>query len=218
MHRLLRDKGLVCSVRRVNRLMREMGVKARTTGLYSWNPGRHLFYSGTGNQLANASDPEGPGQQWAGDFTYLKVGNVFLYYAVVLDLYSRRLVGWSFSRSRNSELTKSALRMALVNHPPRSGCLFHSDQGVEYAAHDFRELVESAGMVRSMSRKGHPGDNAKVESFFHSLKSEVVHGRSFKNEFELVAQIIEYIAFYNESRIHSSLGYQSPVNYEKLCA
>jgi transposase InsO family protein len=173
--------------------MREMGVAASTTGLYQWRPGQHAFYSSTGNQLAQCADPTGPGQQWVGDFTYLKTRQGWLYLAVVLDLWSRKVVGWSVSRSRNSILTRSALQMGLSRETIMSGCLFHSDQGIEYAAHDFRELVESAGMVRSMSRKGNPLDNAVAESFFHTYKAELVDQRVFESDIEAVAQTGELI-------------------------
>lgn len=198
--------------------MKELGIKACTTGLYVWTPGKHEFYSSAGNQLAKAEEPGEPGAQWAGDFTYIRTQTGWLYHAVVLDLYSRKVVGWSFSRQRNAELTKSALKMALQREQPKRGCICHSDQGIEYAAHEYRQLVESAGMTRSMSRKGNPLDNAKVESFFHSMKSEMVHHRVFDNEIDAVASIIEYINFYNKERLHSGLGFQSPTEYEKLCA
>jgi len=217
-HKALRYQGHSCSRRRVRRLMRELKIKASTTGLYAWRPGQHEFYSSTGNQLALLNEPQGPGEQWAGDFTYIKTHQGWFYHAVVLDLYSRKVVGWSFSRKRNAELTKSALRMALHRHPPKPGCLFHSDQGIEYAAHEYRDMVESAGMVRSMSRKGNPLDNATVESFFHSMKAELIHHKQFDNEIEAVAHIVEFTEFYNRERLHSGIGYQSPINYEKLCA
>ena len=198
--------------------MRELGIKASTTGLYAWRPGQHEFYSCTGNQLKAEDKPVVVGIQWASDFTYIKTRTGWLYHAVVLDLYSRKVVGWSFSRKRNADLTKSALRMALSREAPQPGCIFHSDQGIEYAAHEYRELVEHAGMTRSMSRKGNPLDNAMVESFFHTLKAELIHHRLFENDIEAVAHIVEYIEFYNRERLHSSLNYQSPENYEKLCA
>lgn len=153
-----------------------------------------------------------------GDFTYIKTRSGWVYHAIVMDLFSRRVVGWSFSRKHNAELTKSALKMALLRSMPMLGCIFHSDQGIEYAAHEFRELVESAGMVRSMSRKGTPIDNATMESYFHTMKAELVHQEVFENEIEAVANIMEYIDFYNRERLHSSLSYQSPIEYEKLCA
>lgn len=218
LYHLLHAKGLVCSVRRINRLMREIGIKASSTGLYAWRPGHHEFYSSTGNCLAIADSAAETGVQWAGDFTYIKTQDGWLYHAVVMDLFSRRIVGWSFSRKRNAELTKSALRMAISRHVPKAGCIFHSDQGIEYAAHEYRDLVVSAGMTRSMSRKGNPLDNARLESFFHTMKAELVHHRQFENSIDAVSHIIEYIEFYNRERLHSSLGYQSPVDYEKLCA
>lgn len=218
LHSLLRSKGIVCSVRRINRLMRELGIKASSTGLYAWRPGHHEFYSSTGNCLALVEPATETGIQWAGDFTYIKTQNGWLYHAVVMDLFSRKIVGWSFSRNRNAELTKSALRMAISRYSPEVGCIFHSDQGIEYAAHEYRDLVEEAGMIRSMSRKGNPLDNARVESFFHTMKSELVHHRQFENCIEAVSHIIEYIEFYNRERLHSSLGYQSPDDYEKICA
>ncbi len=218
LYHILRKKGFICSVRRITRLMRELGIKASSTGLYAWRPGQHEFYSSTGNQLAKQEPATNIGVQWAGDFTYIRTEAGWLYHAVVMDLYSRRIVGWSFSRIRNSELTKSALKMALGRCKPSSGCIFHSDQGVEYAAHEYRDLVESAGMVRSMSRKGTPIDNARVESFFHTMKTEMVHHHSFATSIEAVGHIIEYIEFYNRERLHSGLNYQSPEDYEKICA
>jgi len=218
LHQELIKRGYVCSRRRINRLMRELGIKASTTGLYAWRPGQHVFYSCTGNQLKHAEPAASAGVHWAGDFTYIKTRSGWLYHAVVLDLFSRKVVGWSFSQKRNAELTKSALRMALSRERPNDGCLFHSDQGIEYAAHEYRELIESAGLTRSMSRKGNPLDNATVESFFHTLKAELVHHRLFENAIEAVAYIVKYIEFYNRERLHSGIGYQSPAKYEKLCA
>jgi putative transposase len=217
-HQELRQRGYSCSRRRVNRLMRELGIKASTTGLYAWRPGQHEFYSSTGNQLSQMDYPTQSGEQWVSDFTYIRTRTGWIYHAAVLDLYSRKIIGWSFSKKRNAELTKSALRMALVRNKPQPGCLFHSDQGIEYAAHEFRDMVLDAGFVRSMSRKGNPLDNATMESFFHSMKAELIHQRSFENEIDAVAHIVEYIEFYNRDRLHSSLDYQSPERYEKLSA
>lgn len=217
-HRLLREKGFSCSRRRINRLMRELGIEASTTGLYQWKPGQHAFYSATGNQLRGSESPTGPGQQWAGDFTYLKTRRGWLYFAVVMDLYSRRVVGWSLNRERNAELTMSALRMALNRTPPDNGCLFHSDQGIEYAAHSYRDLLREAGLRRSMSRRGTPLDNAMVESFFHTFKNELVNRRVFASDVEATVEIIDYVEFYNRDRLHSGLDYESPERYEQLCA
>ncbi len=218
MHQELVQRGYSCSKRRINRLMREMGVKPSTTGLYAWRPGQHEFYSSAGNQLRKDNAMTQAGTHWAGDFTYVKTHQGWLYHAVVLDLFHRKVIGWSFSSQRNSELTKSALKMALQNERPKPGCLFHSDQGIEYAAHDYRDMLMSAGMRRSMSRKSTPTDNAIVESYFHTVKAESVQRKIYANKIEAVAEIMGFIHFYNHQRLHSSLNFQSPVNYEKLCA
>ena len=217
-HQALKNQGFSCSRRRINRLMRELDIKPKTLGLYTWQPGRHKFYSGTSNQLKLADQPTQPGQQWVGDFTYIKTRSGWLYHAAVMDLYNHKIVGWAFSRKRNAELTKSALKMALSRETICTGCLFHSDQGIEYAAHDYRELTESVGMIRSMSRRGNPLDNAAMESFFGTMKAELVHHQIYQNDIEAVASIISYIEFYNRDRLHSAIGYQSPENYGKLCA
>lgn len=121
-------------------------------------------------------------------------------------------------RDRNTELTMSALEMALSQRPIVSGCLFHSNQGTEYAALEYRDLVESAGLTRSMSRKGMPKDNAALESYFGTLKSELIHQMQFANQIEATAPIMAYIEFYNRERSHTSTGFQSPQEYERLCA
>jgi transposase InsO family protein len=217
-HQALRQKGYVCSVRRVNRLMQTLEIKASTIGLYAWQPGRQAFYENTGNNLATSGPAQGPGTHWGGDFTYINTQRGYLFFAVVMDFYTRKVIGWAGARSRNAVLTKSALVMALKHHHQKPGCLFHSDQGIEYAAYEFREVVTGAGMIQSMSRKGTPVDNAIVESFFHSMKNEAVQRKVYRNEIEAMSEIITYVNFYNQERLHSSLDYQSPLNYEKLCA
>lgn len=198
--------------------MRELGIKAITTGLYSWRPGQHEFYSCAGNQLKKEPKPNRTGKQWVGDFTHIRTHTGWLYCAVIMDLYHRRIVGWAFSSKRNSELTQSALRMALNEQRPQLGCLFHSDQGIEYAAHSYRDQLAQAGLRRSMSRRATPLDNAAMESFFHTLKAELIQRQVYANKYDAVADIVHYINFYNRDRLHSSLDYQSPINYEKLCA
>ena len=218
LHREMRQRGYSCSRRRVNRLMRKMGIKASIAGLYAWRPGQHEFYSSTGNQLGKMDSPTQSGEQWVSDFTYIRTRAGWIYHAVVLDIFTRKVIGWSFSKKRNAELTKSALRMALIRGGPKAGCLFHSDQGIEYAAHEFRDALAAAGLIRSMSRKGNPLDNAIMESYFHTMKAEPIHLHVFESAIEAVAHIVEYMEFYNRSRLHSSLGYQSPEMYEKLSA
>lgn len=155
---------------------------------------------------------------WGGDFTYIKTHQGWLYHAIILDLHSRKVVGWSFSRKRNAELTKSALRVAVQKENPKPGCLFHSDQGIEYAAHEYRDALSKAKMRRSMSRRATPTDNAIVESYFHTMKAEAVQRKTYDTDYEAVAEVMEFVRFYNKERLHSSLNFQSPEKYEKLCA
>ena len=218
MHQELVRRGYSCSKRRINRLMRELNIKSSTIGLYAWKPGQHEFYSSTGNQLGKEQPANRVGVHWGGDFTYIKTKQGWLFHAVVLDLYSRKVVGWSFSSKRNAELTKSALKVALQKEAYEKGCLFHSDQGIEYAAHEYRDMLLAAGMRRSMSRKSTPTDNAIVESYFHTFKNEVVQRRVYDSGYEAVAEAVDFINFYNRERLHTSLNYQSPENYEMLCA
>lgn len=218
LHKAMRQKGFSCSVRRITRLMKALDIKASTRGLYNWQPGRQTFFASTPNKLAEVGQAEQPGTHWAGDFTYINTKRGYLYFAVVIDLYTRKVIGWSGSRKRSAAFTKSALMTALNNKQPKPGCLFHSDQGVEYAAQEFREAVEDAGLEQSMSRKGNPIDNALVESFFHSLKTEAVQKKVYNTELEAMAEVISYVHYYNKERLHSSLDYQSPLTYEKLCA
>lgn len=218
LHQALKQKGYRCSVRRITRLMKALDITASTKGLYSWQPGRQAFYASTPNKLAELGNAEQAGTHWAGDFTYITTKRGYLFFAVVLDLYTRKVIGWSGSRTRGAALTKSALMTALRNQTPQPECLFHSDQGVEYAAQEYREAVESAGLTQSMSRKGNPIDNAQVESFFHSLKVEAVQRKVYNNELEAMAEVISYVHYYNKERLHSALDYQSPLTYEKLCA
>lgn len=214
----IKANGHAVSKTRVERLMREHGIRARHKRRYRATTNSRHSLPVAPNVLDRQFNQAMPNAAWATDITYIATAEGWLYLAVVLDLFSRKVVGWSFSRSRNSLLTQGALKMALSREQVQPGCLFHSDQGVEYAAHDFRNLVESAGMVRSMSRKGNPLDNATMESFFHSMKAELVHQQSFATDIEAVARLVEYMEFYNRERLHSGLGYQTPISYERLCA
>lgn len=198
--------------------MKALNIRPSTTGLYVWNPGKHTLYEGSGNKLREQGVAESSGTQWGGDFTYIQTEQGYLYFAVVMDFYTRKVIGWAGSSKRNAILTRSALVMALNQHTPHTGCLFHSDQGIEYAAHEFRNTVLEARMEPSKSRKGTPVDNALVESFFHSLKTEAVQRKIYTSLLEAMAEVVTYITYYNHERLHSSLGYQSPVDYEKLCA
>jgi transposase InsO family protein len=216
MHVQLKLAGFSCSRRRITRLMKELNLCSSTKDLYSRLPNRGKHYSTTRNHLNYVAKPSRKNQQWVGDFTHIRTQQGWLFHAVVMDLFTRKLIGWSFSRQRNALMTQEALKGALVNETPGNHCIFHSDQGIEYAANDFKALVENSGLIRSMSRKATPIDNAAMESYFHTFKAEAIHGKRFKNQEEAMAVSKKYITFYNQERLHSSLGYTTPEKYEKL--
>jgi len=196
--------------------MKELKMSSSTKGLYSRLPNRGKHYSTTGNVLKKAQPATSRNQQWVGDFTHIRTQQGWLFHAVVMDLFTRKLIGWSFSKQRNSLMTQTALKAALTNEVPSANCLFHSDQGIEYAANDFKALVEKSGLTRSMSRKATPIDNAAMESYFHTFKAEAIHGKKFKDQAEAMSVSKAYISFYNQERLHSSLGYTTPEKYAKL--
>lgn len=157
-----------------------------------------------------------PNPVWVGDVTYLKVQGQWRYLAAVMDKHSRRIVGWSVSTARDTALTLQALNHAVRNRKPDRGLMFHSDRGIEYAAHDDRKRLAKLGFVQSMNRPGRMNDNAHMESFFHSLKAEDLKQRKFVRDEDLHEVLISYIQFYNQQRLHSSLGYRSPAAFEKV--
>jgi transposase InsO family protein len=158
-----------------------------------------------------------PDRKWLSDITYIRTGEGWLYLAVVLDLYSRQVIGWALGPYLRDELTLSALKMALGRRSVGDGLLHHSDRGSQYASQDYRQLLAGNGIVASMSRPGNAYDNAPMESFFATLKSELLHHHRFQSRDQARRAIFEYIeVFYNRQRLHSALDYQSPVEFENL--
>lgn len=215
--RALGEAGQHVGGKRVARLMRENGLRARAAKLYHPNPGTHAFFLSVPN-LARKRRVSKPDQLWVGDITYLKVADHWRYLAAVLDRYSRRIVGWSLGPSKEAQLTLCALNHAVRNRNPDPGLIFHSDRGIEYCAYAFKTRLAALGVRQSMNRPGRPTDNAHMESFFHSMKSDVIHGRELSTDEELYRLVRTYIAFYNRTRLHSSLNYQSPIDYERAAA
>lgn len=214
----LKEEGRSAGRHRIARLMRENQVQAKAVNLYYRKPVNFkLYYASLPNrglmQLATQ-----PNQVWVGDVTYLKVGDAWRYLAVVMDKYSRRIIGWSMGRERTAALTLKALNQAAQARRPSHGLLFHTDRGSEYGAYAFRDRLASLGMIQSMNRPGHMTDNAFMESFFHSMKSDVIHGRKFKSDEQLRSVIRNYIPFYNGQRLHSGLNYLPPAKYEAMIA
>jgi transposase InsO family protein len=211
-HRALRTAGWRVSRRRVERLMRQAQLRARVARVYRANPKLHRFYSQHPNRLPGHG-AQGPDQVWVGDVTYLPVGRAWRFLAVVLDQYSRRVVAWTLGQRRDAHLTRAVLDAAVRRRRPAPGLIFHSDRGSEYAGSTFRDRLVALGMRQSAAWRG-PEDNAHVESFFHSLKAEVIHGVRFTTDQALRHELARYVQYYNHRRLHSALGYRSPVDYE----
>jgi len=198
-------------------LMREAGVWVRYRRRYRVTTESNHRKAVFPNRLERDFAPSAPNRVWAGDITYVWTGEGWLYLAVVIDLYSRKVVGWSLGRRLTSTLVCEALLMALwLRRPAKGQLIFHSDRGVQYASDAFRRLLKAHGIEGSMSRKGDCWDNAPVESFFGTLKLERIHWRSYQSREEARADIVEYITmFYNSRRLHSYLGYRSPDQFER---
>jgi transposase InsO family protein len=151
-----------------------------------------------------------------GDITYIKVAGVYRYLAVVMDKYSRRVLGWAYGRRKDVALTLKALNRAVRSRKPTRGLIFHADRGIEYAAGAFKARLAELGITQSMNRPGKVTDNAYIESFFHSMKSDIVHGLTFTQDEEIEPAVRGYVPFYNGTRLHSSLNYVPPATYERL--
>ena len=151
-----------------------------------------------------------------GDITYLKVGGIYRYLAVVMDKYSRRILGWAYGKRKDVALTLRALNRAVRVRRPSPGLIFHTDRGIEYAAGVFKERLAELGITQSMNRPGKVTDNAYIESFFHSMKADIVHGLTFAEDHQIESAVRDYVPFYNGTRLHSSLNYVPPATYERL--
>jgi transposase InsO family protein len=204
---------------RVARLMRRAGIRAKTVKKWCATTQSTHRLPVAENTLNRQFTVAHPNRVWAGDVTYVWTTEGWLYLAVVLDLYSRRVVGWAMGTRLTVELAEHALIMALVNRHPRAGLLHHSDRGSQYAATSYQQVLTTHGMIPSMSRTGNCWDNACVESFFGTLKRELVYHRHYATREEATQDIFEYIeVFYNQRRRHSTLDYDSPVEYEARTA
>jgi putative transposase len=219
-HVELKAQGRGASRGRIERLMRRHGIRAimahprrvRTTD------SRHDLPIAP-NLLNRNFIATAPNQIWLADITYIETDQGWLYLAAIMDLYSRRVVGWAMADHLRAELPLAALRMAISAQRPDAGLIHHSDRGVQYASADYRKLMQSAGLRASMSRKGDCYDNAPMESFFHTLKTELVHHRDYATRAEATRDIFAYIeGFYNRTRRHSAIGFISPIEMELKAA
>ena len=175
---------------------------------------KHAISDNTLNRDFNSHKPN---RIWVADITYIRTLGGWVYLAIILDLFSRRIVGYQTSTSIDTNLVLKALDNALQQHRPSAGLLYHSDRGVQYASSDFRDAISKASFIQSMSRKGNCWDNAPAESFFATLKKELIYPLGICTKFQVERELFEYIeAYYNTVRLHSSLGYMSPLEYEEL--
>jgi transposase InsO family protein len=213
----LQKSGLRTSRKRVARLMREQGLAGRKKRRFCVTTDSDHSQKIAPNVLQRRFNPAAPNTAWVADITYLPTHEGWLYLAIVLDLWSRRIVGWSMSESIDTELALSALRMAIDTRRPALGLVHHSDRGTQYAATDYRHALDEKGLICSMSRRANCWDNAVAESFFGTLKVELLGDCTFRSRTEARQAVFKYIeGFYNSRRLHSSLGYCSPAEFEKL--
>ena len=215
-HDELKAKGIECGENRVARLMRAHDIRAKQTRRFKATTNSKHDFPVAENLLDRQFSPERPDQAWAADITYIWTNEGWLYLAIVMDLFSRQIIGWSMGRRLHRKLVIDAFEMALGGRTVTKGLMHHSDRGSQYASGDYQKLFKERGIVCSMSRKGNCWDNAPVESFFSTLKRELVYHCRYRSRAEARADIFEYIAvWYNRQRRHSSLGYLSPVQYEE---
>ena len=212
-------RGHRVSENRIARLMRADGIRAKTVKQWRVTTQSNHRMPVAANVLDRQFSVTRPNRVWAGDITYVWTTEGWLYLAVVLDLYSRTVIGWALEARLTGDLTQQALTMAIRRRTPNAGLLHHSDRGSQYAATAYQQLLTTHGMTGSMSRRGNCWDNACVESFFGTLKRELIYHRQYRTRDEATQDIFEYIeVFYNRKRRHSTLGYDSPAEYEARTA
>ena len=214
-HAQLKKQGYTCNHKTVARLMHQDGLKAqRKYRKVITTNSKHSFPVAS-NVLNREFQAERPNQKWVADITYIPTEEGWLYVAGVLDLFSRKIVGWEMSSQIDATLVERALRMALYQRQPDKGLLHHSDRGVQYASHQIRNILASNQVQVSMSGRGNCYDNAVIESFWGTLKNEWIHHQKYKTRSQARTDIFSYIeGFYNTVRLHSTLGYLSPVEFE----
>jgi transposase InsO family protein len=213
----LREQGIPCSRNRVARHMRQLQLKARQKRAFKPKTTDSAHpHPIAPNRLATSPKPKAPNRVWVSDITYVFTAQGWLYLAAVMDLFSRKIVGWATAPHLKTSLVQEALLQAVSSRSPKAGLLHHSDRGVQYASHDYRQLLLSLKALPSMSSTGNCYDNAAMESFWSTLKTESLHQHQFPTLHAAHLAIFDFIeTFYNPKRLHSALDYQSPVDFER---
>ena len=211
----LNDQGIACSRNHVASLLREKGLRARNGKGFRYRPRIESGTNVSENLLARKFDASAPNRKWVSDITYIRVGRTWLFLAVILDLFSRKVIGWSQDTHMRESLIMEAFDMAVSGRDLDERLLLHSDRGVQYRGHEYQQALRTNGITCSMSRTGNCWDNAVMESFFSRLKVELIYAENFKTVDDTRAGLFEYIElFYNRKRRHSAIGNISPHEYE----
>jgi len=215
-HAELEARGVDCCVNTIAKVMHDNDIRAKTARKFRNTTDSNHSLPVAENFLDRQFEAQAPNERWVADISYIPTREGWLYLAVVEDLYSRMVVGWSMGNTMTSRLVVDALEMAVARRLPEEGLLAHSDRGSQYASDHYQRLLAKHGIACSMSRRGDCWDNAPMESFFATLKKELTHDEDYQTRSEARASIVEYIEmFYNPKRRHSSLGYLSPTDYEQ---
>ena len=218
-HESLKRQGIAVGKKRVERLMRAHRLQGRVVRVTRRQPGLKGFLARGENLLLDTPPTTGMNQIWVSDITYLRVRERWVLLIVIMDRHSRRILGWSLSRTRTVDDTLRVLKRAIKQRQAPCDVIFHTDRGIEYTGFRFQDVLKKHGLLPSVNRLGVCTDNAHMESFFHTLKAELIRGRSFQSEKELRLALNSYInQFYNHKRLHSGIGYCPPAEYEQMAA
>ena len=213
----LKRCGIRCNKKRIARLMNKYGIEAKIFRRYRNTTNSDHQKEKSQNILSREFNRQRSNEVWTGDITYIRTEEGWLYLAAVIDIYSRKVIGWQLDKNLNSELVEQALKNALMDRRVEKGIIFHSDQGIQYASESFKKILRENGFIQSMSRRGNCYDNAITETFFHTLKTELIHRIKYKTREEARKSIFEYIEiFYNRKSLYSAIGYCTPAEYEKF--
>ena len=218
-YQALKKQGVAIGKKRVERLMQVENLQGRVVKVTRRQPGLKRFQVSGENKRLQQPAPKKINQVWVSDITYIKIHDTYKFLIVIMDVYSRRILSWSLSETRTTSETAKVLKRAIKERQPGKNLIFHSDRGIEYMGYAFQDILKQHGIHRSINRLGYCTDNGHMESYFHSMKAELIRGRKFNSMTELRYALNSYINhFYNKKRLHSGIGYCTPIEYEKMAA